>query len=168
MTRTIHTTADESTSSIHRLAPEDDLTTVANPTEVESLNLAPVTTGRQVIGFPTSAGETISITVCSVGRGRFAAFLDARMLCVSQTPLLSAARVLQAEGVSATTRLEMVHEGSAIVAMGTTVGVAAGHRVSETGSMPRFVPWRPDSLPCNSGFPCTVNEPDSQTPCPGT
>lgn len=163
MTRTIHTTADESPSSTDRLAPKDSLTTVADPTEVESLNLAPVMTGRPVIERTTSAGETISIIVRSVGRGRFAAFLDGRMLCVSETPLLSTARVLQAEGVPATTRLEMVHDGSAIVAMRTTVGVAAGLRVSETGSMPRFVPWRPDRLPCNSGFACTVDEPDGQT-----
>ncbi|MGF9764820.1 hypothetical protein AAII07_58100 [Microvirga sp. 0TCS3.31] len=163
MTRIIHNTADESTSSTHRLAPEDDLTTVADPTEAENQNPAPVSTGRQVIGSPTSAGEIISITVCSLGRGRFAAFLDDRMLCVSETPLLSAARVLQAEAVPATTRLEMIHEESAIVAMRTTVGVAAGYRVSETGSMPRFVPWQPDQLPCNSGFACTVDEPDGQT-----
>ncbi|MBQ0824369.1 hypothetical protein KBI52_29670 [Microvirga sp. HBU67558] len=160
MTKTIYITADESTSCNHRLAPEGDLTTVADPAEVGNSNLAPATTARPTIERTTSPKETISIIVSSVGRGRFAAFLDGHMLCVSETPLLAAARVLQAQGVSATTRLEMAHEGSATVAMHSTVGAAAGYRVSETGSMPRFVPWRPDRLPCNSGFPCTVDEPD--------
>jgi hypothetical protein len=163
MTRIVHTTASDCTSSNNRLEPNESSTTVADPTEVESLNLAPVTIRRQVIGLTTSTQVTIRITIHSVGRGRFAAYLGDRMLCVSETPLLSAARVLQAEGVPATTRLEMIHEGSAIVAMRTTVGVAAGLRVSETGSMPRFVPWRPDQLPGNSRFACTVDELDDQT-----
>jgi hypothetical protein len=163
MTKIINTTTSDCTSSNSWLESDESLTIAEECTEVESLNLAPVMIGRQAVGPSISSKETISITVCSVGRGRFAAFLDGRMLCVSKTPLLSAARVLQAEGVSATTRLEMVHEGSAIVAIRTTVGVAAGLRVSETGSMPRFVPWRLDQLPCNSGFACTVDDPDGQT-----
>lgn len=167
MTRVIHTTPSDCTSSNRRLEPGDQLIMAEPPAEVGSLSPGPVTTGRQAIGPTTSTKETISITIHSVGRGRFAAFLDDRLLCVSETPLLSAARVLQAEGLPATTRLEMIHEASATVAMRTTVGVAAGLRVSETGSMPRFVPWRPDQLPCNSRFACTVDELDGQTPLSG-
>jgi hypothetical protein len=163
MTRIIHTMASDCTSANNRLKPDESYTAVEDPTEVEGLNRAPIAIGRQIIGPTTSTKETISITIRSIGRGRFAAFLGVRMLCTSETPLLSAARVLQAEGVSATTRLEMIHEGSAIVAMRTTIRAAAAYRVSETGSMPRFVPWRPDQLPCNSGFACTVDEPDGQT-----
>lgn len=167
MTRIIHTTASDCTSSNIRLTPDESLANVEDPGEVGSLSLSPVAVGRPVIGSTTSMKNTISITIHSVGRGRFAALLGGRLLCVSGTPLLSAARVLQAEGISAPTRLEMIHQGSAIVAMRTTVGVAAGLRVSETGSMPRFVPWQPDRLPCDSSFACTVDEPEGQTALPG-
>ncbi len=167
MTRIIHTTASDCTSSNNRLEPDESSTTIEDLAEVEGHNLAPVMIGRQVIGLTASTKEIIRITIRSVGRGRFAAHLDDRLLCVSETPLLSAARVLQAEGVPATTRLEMIHEGSATVAMRMTVGVAAGLRVSETGSMPRFVPWRPDQLPCNSRFACTIDGLDGQTSLSG-
>jgi hypothetical protein len=163
MTRITYTTASDYTSSNNRLEPDESLTTAEDHTEVERLNLDPITVERHVVGPTTSTKETISLTIHSVGRGRFAAFLGDRLLCVSETPLLPAARVLQAEGISAATRLEMIHEGSATVAMRSTVGVAAGFRVSETGSMPRFVPWRPDQLPCDSGSACTVDEPNGQT-----
>jgi hypothetical protein len=99
---------------------------------------------------------TLSVIVRSVGQGRFSALLQDRLLCQSRTPLLSAARVLQAEGIPDDMLLEMVHEGSATVALRATLGVAAGLRVSETGSMPRFVPWRPDQLPRASPTACTV------------
>jgi hypothetical protein len=163
MTKSIHTMAPDCTSSNIRLEPDDHLMMAEPAAEVGSLSPDPVTIQRQVIRPTISTKEIISITMHSVGRGRFAAHLGDRMLCVSETPLLSAARVLQAAGIPAATRLEMIHEGSVIVAMRTTVGVAAGLRVSETGSMPRFVPWRPDQLPRNRRFACTVDELGGQT-----
>jgi hypothetical protein len=42
--------------------------------------------------------------------GRFHAALDGRRLCTSRTPLLSAARALQTEGVPAKTPLAMRHK----------------------------------------------------------
>ncbi len=94
--------------------------------------------------------------------GRFAALLDGRLLCESRAPLLSAARILRAEGIPGDTLLEMAHPGSREVALRSTVGIAAGLRVSEVGT-PRFVPWRPDELPANSRFPCTVPRLDGKT-----
>jgi hypothetical protein len=101
--------------------------------------------GPSSLGIPP--GGVIQVVVRALGLGRFVAVVDGRELCVSGTPLLSAARTLRAEGIPDNIRLEMVHEGSKVVALRSTVGAAAGRRVSETQGAPRFVPWRPDRLP---------------------
>jgi hypothetical protein len=101
-----------------------------------------------VLWRPTISPQvTMVIIVRSLGRGRFAPLINGRALHASATPLLSAARVLQAKGVPDDTSLEMIHEGSTVVALRSTVGKAARLRVNETGGTPRFVPWRPDQLP---------------------
>jgi hypothetical protein len=97
---------------------------------------------------PAIPGENImKILVRAPNRRRFAAFLDGHVLCDSRTPLLAAARVLQAKGITGDTLLEMIHERSTVVALRSTVGEEASLRVNETGCTPRFVPWRPDQLP---------------------
>jgi hypothetical protein len=88
----------------------------------------------------------MNITIRPLGRGRFAASLDQRLLCKSKTPLLTAARILQAEGVPDDAPLTMTREGSSIVAMRSTVGKAAGLIVEETDTRgPRFKTYRPMS-----------------------
>jgi hypothetical protein len=74
---------------------------------------------------------TLHIMVRPVGRGRYAAHLDDRELCRSETPFFSAARVLLAQGYDPSTVLAMSHEGSATVAIRSTIGRAAGLTVDE-------------------------------------
>jgi hypothetical protein len=102
------------------------------------------------------------IIVRPLGRGRFAALLADRTRCASGTPLLSAARVLQTEGMRDDTPLEMVHEGSATVAFRSTVGTAARLRVTEVRGSPRFVPWRPDQLPASMPAHCAAETLDGK------
>jgi hypothetical protein len=86
----------------------------------------------------------MNLTIRPIGRGRFAAFLGQRLLCTSNTPLLTAARILQAEGVPDDTPISMTHEGSAVVAMRSTISEAASMIVEESGAKgPRFKPYRP-------------------------
>jgi hypothetical protein len=88
----------------------------------------------------------MNIIIRPLGRGRFAASLGQRLLCTSKTPLLTAARILQAEGVPNDTPISMTHEGSSIVSMRSTIGKAAGLIVEETDKRgPRFKPYRPMS-----------------------
>jgi hypothetical protein len=88
----------------------------------------------------------MNITIRPLGRGRFVASLGQRVLCKSKTPLLTAARILQAEGVPNDTPISMTHEGSSIVAMRSTVGQAAGLIVEETDKKgPRFKTYPPMS-----------------------
>jgi hypothetical protein len=76
---------------------------------------------------------------------RFVAAIGGRVLGAFSAPLCGSARVLLAEGIAPETCLRMRHAGSEVVALTTTVGVAAGLRVDEgVGSgAPRFAKWRP-------------------------
>jgi hypothetical protein len=72
-------------------------------------------------------------------RGRFDMYLDGRYLGRSTTPLLTAARILLAEGVPPETPLEMRHQGSTTISPRSTIGVAAKLEVNNE----RFAPYRP-------------------------
>jgi hypothetical protein len=92
----------------------------------------------------------LEITVRPVGQrnGRytpgFQAFHGQRLICESRTPLLSASRVLLTEGVNPETPITMNHQGSDVVSMRSTVGIAAGLTVIEKDSeAPRFAQYRP-------------------------
>jgi hypothetical protein len=88
----------------------------------------------------------MNITIRPLGRGRFAASLGQRLLCRSKTPLLTAARILQAEGIPDDTPISMTHEGSSVVSMKSTVGKAASLIVEETDARgPKFKTYRPMS-----------------------
>jgi hypothetical protein len=85
----------------------------------------------------------MNITIRPLGRGRFAASIGQRLLCESKTPLFTATRILQAEGVADNTPITMTHEGSSVVAMQSTVGEAAGKIVHETDREgPKFKRYR--------------------------
>ena len=75
--------------------------------------------------------------------GSFKAYLGSRVLCVSRTPFLSAARVLRKEGVPPDTVITMRHAGSPVVSLRSTVGHAAKLTVREDHRGARFVPYRP-------------------------
>jgi len=88
----------------------------------------------------------MNLTIRPLGRGRFAAFLGQRLLCKCKTPLLTAARILQAEGLPDESPISMTHERSSVVAMRSTVGKTAGLTVEETDTRgPRFKTYRPMS-----------------------
>jgi hypothetical protein len=74
---------------------------------------------------------TLRLVVRPVSRGSYAAHLDDRELCRSSTPFFAAARVLLAQGYDPSTVLAMSHEGSATVAIRSTIGRAAGLTVDE-------------------------------------
>lgn len=102
----------------------------------------------------------MNITLRPVGRGRFAASVDGRVLCDSRTPFLDAARTLLSEGVSPNEILTASHEGSPVVAMKASVGKAAGLTVIEKDSEgPRFASYRPLSNETAVSF----RSPSSQT-----
>lgn len=83
------------------------------------------------------------ITLSPAGRGRFRASLGSRILCTSDTPFLSAARVLMRDGVDPSTPLEMTREGSDTVDLRSTVGAAARLTVVENDHVgPVFRPYR--------------------------
>ena len=63
---------------------------------------------------------------------RYEALMDGRHICVSHTPLLSAARALQKAGLPDHVVITMHHEGSLFPSMSMTIGQAAGLRVRET------------------------------------
>jgi hypothetical protein len=67
-------------------------------------------------------------------------------LWVVQGRLLTAARILQAEGIPEDAPISITHEGSSVVAMKSTVGKAAGLAVEETDTRgPRLKSFRPMS-----------------------
>jgi hypothetical protein len=80
-----------------------------------------------------------------VGRDRFAARLDGRLLATSRTPFCDAARALIAEGADPSTILIMRHAGSEIDALRARLSVAARLTVEErpSGGPPRFARYRP-------------------------
>lgn len=71
------------------------------------------------------------ITISPAGRGRYHARLGTRLLCTTDNPFLSAARVLMRDGVDPATPLAMVREGSDTVDLRSTVGAAAQFTVYE-------------------------------------
>lgn len=74
----------------------------------------------------------------------FEARLGDRLLCVSETPLLTAARMLLSDGVDPATPIAMRHEGADHDALTSTVGVAAGRTVAQRDQKsPGFRSWRP-------------------------
>jgi len=81
-----------------------------------------------------------------LGRSRYAALSNGRVLVESRTPILAAARQLLREGVSEREPLAAAHEGSSTVSITTTVGVAARLAVIERdcGGI-HFAPYDPDS-----------------------
>jgi hypothetical protein len=88
----------------------------------------------------------MNITIRPLGRGRFAASLGQRLLCESKTPLFTAARILQAEGLPDDTLITMTHGGSFVVAMRSTIGEAASKIVHETDKEgPKLKRYRPMS-----------------------
>jgi hypothetical protein len=85
---------------------------------------------------------TIDLIVSEVRRGSvWEASWDGDVLCKTQTPLLASARELIRRGVSPDAAIAMRQKGSAIVAMTTTVGIAARLTI---GSGPRFELYRAD------------------------
>jgi hypothetical protein len=74
----------------------------------------------------------ITITVRPLGRGRFSAHLNERLLVEgSRIPLFCAARVLQSEGLPADTILVMKHAGSDTIALRGRLSILAGLTVHE-------------------------------------
>ncbi|WP_157934167.1 hypothetical protein [Microvirga ossetica] len=71
------------------------------------------------------------LTLRPLGRGRFSASIDGRVICESRTPLFDAARILYREGIPPETVIAMSHEGSQVVSMVSTVGKAAKLTVIE-------------------------------------
>src|SRR5262245_18162331 len=71
-------------------------------------------------------------------RGRFDKYFDGH-LGRSTTPLLTAARILLAEGLPPETAIEMRHQGSATTSLRSTIGAAAKLEVNNE----RFAPYRP-------------------------
>lgn len=66
------------------------------------------------------------------------------VVCVSETPLLDAARALLAQGkANPDDMLVMRHAGSSVDALRGTVGVAAGLRIEETGWGPKLRKYKP-------------------------
>ena len=77
--------------------------------------------------------------------GRYDAVLpDGRVLVRSRQPLFDGARKLLAEGVAPDTALTTRHQGSAIIAMHSTVGEAAKWTIQESdkGGLRKRL-WRP-------------------------
>jgi hypothetical protein len=110
---------------------------------------------KRTIGAPGSTccgrsrsgeGEVIELILVPVKRrpGHYDAMLGPRRLCRSHQPFLDAARVLLAEGVAPEAVLDARHQGSAIVAMCSTVGEAAKWTIVERdGQGLRREPWHP-------------------------
>lgn len=92
----------------------------------------------------------ITITTSPLGRGRFRASIEGRYLCDSVSPFLSAARILQREGVPDETPIQSRDEASGVISLTSTVGAASRLTVLENAKEgPRFVPYRalpPDAL----------------------
>lgn len=72
-------------------------------------------------------------------RGRFDMYFDGRYLGRSTTPLLTAARILLAEGLPPETPIEMRHQCSTTISLRSTIGAAAKLEVNNE----RFAPYRP-------------------------
>lgn len=85
----------------------------------------------------------ITITTSPLGRGRFRASIEGRYLCDSVSPFLSAARILQREGVPDETPIQSRDEASGVISLISTVGAASRLTVLENAKDgPRFVPYQ--------------------------
>lgn len=83
------------------------------------------------------------ITTSPAGRGRVHARLGNRLLCTTDTPLTSCARILLREGVPPSTVIEIAREGSDRWDMRSTIGRAAALTVIENERVgPVFRPYR--------------------------
>jgi hypothetical protein len=91
----------------------------------------------------------IELVVASAGAGKFAATTPFRngVLYTSAKPFLDGARVLLAEGTDPVTVLQMRHDGSAMLALRSAVGTAAGLTVLEGDLRPRFGRWQAFTMP---------------------
>jgi hypothetical protein len=88
----------------------------------------------------------IEIVVTPVGKSRFEARLavSGHVLGTFSAPLCGAARVLLSERIQPETEIQMRHAASDVIALRSTVGVAAGLTVVEaTDGKPRFAKWMP-------------------------
>jgi hypothetical protein len=122
---------------------------------------------------------TITIVVLPVGRGRFAASLEAtgRLLVTSRTPFLDAARVLLAEGHDPASVLQTHRPDRAVWDLRATIGRAARLTVREDNGPPQFAPYRPPvfrtgysgaTIPASAGPPPTSALPDLLAPATAT
>lgn len=84
------------------------------------------------------AAATLVIVIAPVDGVRFTASLHSKVLCTSRAPLLSAARVLRAQGYSKDCTLVMRHAGSPTDALRADLGVAATLTVNEAAHGPVF------------------------------
>lgn len=83
------------------------------------------------------------ITVKPKGKAQYEAYApNGELICTSNTPFFTAARIMKAWGISDDTEITMSHKDSTIVSLRSTVGKAASLSVSEPdrGSI-RVVPF---------------------------
>ncbi len=90
--------------------------------------------------------RTILLIVEPVGRDRFSARLDGRLLVTSRVPFCDAARALMAEGADPDAVITMRHAGSEVDALRARLSIAAGLTVREDRGGPEFVRHRPFAL----------------------
>jgi hypothetical protein len=102
--------------------------------------------GHGLPNQPKPERTKMHLTLRPLGRGRFAASIDCRLICESRTPFFDSARTLLSEGVSPNEILTASHEGSPVVAMRASIEKAAGLTVIEKdGEGPRIATYRPMS-----------------------
>lgn len=98
----------------------------------------------------------VIVTPTPSGTGRYQARLDGdddRVLCVSRTPFLDAARKLVADGHDPDITLSLRHAGSDTDSLRARLGTAASLTVEETGYGPQLRRWKPIStLAVTSGI----------------
>lgn len=98
------------------------------------------------IGMGASMTDIIRVVVspCSgSSTARFEAWVGGRCLSVSETPLLTAARVLTKEGCNPNATLEMWHQGATEFALRGRLGDLALLTVKNGPNAPAFAKWQP-------------------------
>ena len=96
----------------------------------------------------------IEVVVTSAGASTYLARVGGRQIGTFKTPLLSAARILAADGIEPDTPIVMRWANSKTVSMRSTVGAAATLTVEEGDGAPRFVkhqPWSSNRMPIPYG-----------------
>ena len=106
-----------------------------------SISAGIFSSGRCHAATGNTSPLTISVSPWLKHPGSFIATFDGRELCRSRRPFLSAARTFRRDGFHELTRLDLIHAGSATIALTSTIGAAAGLDVNEDG--PRFCRYRP-------------------------